>query len=105
MMLTCIATTPTPTIVSWRSRCYIGDIIEFPSNMDPSTTTTSTLNGSSTVAATYHGFRITSGSYVHNTTLLIQNPMDGPCSVICTTSEGQPNKTIIQVFGNKSCIM
>ena len=104
-MLTCIATTPEPTILSWHSVCYIGDggqDIAFPSSTDANTTIPSTLNGSRTVAV-YHGFQNESGNLVHYSTLIIKVLMDRPCNVTCETTHGQRNETTVQVLGNKSC--
>ena len=105
VILTCIAYTREPTIMSWSSECYIGNggqTIAFTSFTNATTTTPSTLNGSRTVAM-YHGFQNESGILVHISTLLIEDLMDGPCYVTCYTNHDQENKTTIQVLGNKSC--
>ena len=51
----------------------------------------------------YHGFQNESGILVHNSTLFIEDLMDGPCYVTCGTNHDQGKKATVQVLGNKSC--
>ena len=101
MTFTCEA--PVHGSLRWYSDCYIGDggqIIEFPSNTDPNTTIRSTLNGSST-SATLTSVHNDNGTLIMRSTLdIIENSKVGPCSVICTTSEGLRMNVMIQVPGN-----
>ena len=104
--VTCIAVGP--GILTWISECYVGNfgngiIIQFASHTPNNTKNNNTVNPSSYYAVLNSVYNDSSGAQVLNSTFyIVKDPKDGPCTIICQTSDIVQNSTTLRIRGNNN---